>query len=623
MKLNFEEFKMSKGFYLHKLMVVGNQMKSAVIDFKPGLNVIAGASDTGKTYIFQCIDYMMGAQKVPKHIPHAQGYTEILLEIKTYDGRHFRLRRFMDGGQFHIKNLTRDGASEEIYGEKLSDKENNISTFLLSLCGMEGISLKKNKRNAKIRLSFRNIAGLCLADEKTIISEESPVYSNAETTERPKQQSLFYYLLTGEDASHLVEVEDPKIAKNKTAGKIEFLEEIIKRTQNELDSYKGEDIDMLSEELAAEYERLNLEYRKSIAEIDQLRNARSKYYNNIQKIETKLLFKKELDERFKLLKKHYENDLRRMEFVAEGSYLINQLNSIDCPLCGTPFNEQHIDHLNQFQRDNENLHDSITVESDKVRAKKVELDDTLIKLNEGIDKHKKAISKLRAHILTIDKSLEESLTPVSSSLRDRLQLVFDKRTQIEKYQRLRDNMQVYYGQLEQLDKQLKQKQPQGEDDSGAHGQALKEFCSIVEKMLRDWKYPDITSLTFNAKFGEFDIRINNIGRASNGKGYRAITYSAFLIGLMKFCSTKGYAHPYTIVLDSPLTTFKEGDQIEKEVDAVGANIEYAYFENLSKIGKNSQVIILENKEPTDDLKTSMNYYHFSGKIGVDRPGFFE
>lgn len=36
-----------------------------------------------------------------------------------------------------------------------------------------------------------------------------------------------------------------------------------------------------------------------------------------------------------------------------------------------------------------------------------------------------------------------------------------------------------------------------------------------------------------------------------------------------------------------------------------------------------QVLILENKEPDDDIKGDINYTHFSGKTGIGRKGFFE
>ena len=51
-----------KRIVLKKLVLSGVDKKDAVLKFTEGLNVISGDSDTGKTYAFQCINYMLGAE---------------------------------------------------------------------------------------------------------------------------------------------------------------------------------------------------------------------------------------------------------------------------------------------------------------------------------------------------------------------------------------------------------------------------------------------------------------------------------------------------------------------------------------------------------------------------------
>ena len=63
-----------KRMILHKLTLSGDGKKNATITFNKGLNVISGDSDTGKTYAFQCIDYMLGKENPPKEIIEAKGY---------------------------------------------------------------------------------------------------------------------------------------------------------------------------------------------------------------------------------------------------------------------------------------------------------------------------------------------------------------------------------------------------------------------------------------------------------------------------------------------------------------------------------------------------------------------
>ena len=58
--------KNNNGFYLEKLVLTGEDVEPAIVEFEKGLNVIYGPSDTGKTYIFQCIQFLLGKSSLSK-----------------------------------------------------------------------------------------------------------------------------------------------------------------------------------------------------------------------------------------------------------------------------------------------------------------------------------------------------------------------------------------------------------------------------------------------------------------------------------------------------------------------------------------------------------------------------
>ena len=68
---------------LKKLTVSGDNRIPSLIEFGDRLTVIAGPSDTGKSYIFKCIDYILGAENDAKHQPLdlQEGYDTIELEL--------------------------------------------------------------------------------------------------------------------------------------------------------------------------------------------------------------------------------------------------------------------------------------------------------------------------------------------------------------------------------------------------------------------------------------------------------------------------------------------------------------------------------------------------------------
>lgn len=611
---------MSSSFFIKNLSVTGFGKKPASVEFKQGLNVVAGASDTGKTFIFQCVDFMLGGQKPPKPIKESNGYEKVILVIETYDGELYTLERNLTGGSFQIK---KGDLPFEVYGEKLSYDPNNIATFLLTLCGLQDVQLRKNAQNSKIRLSFRDVAGLCLVDEKTIISEDSPANHSGESVTRTKEQSLFYYFLAGKDATSLVEIEDPKILKNKIAGKIELIKEIIQRTQEKLDEFEGQNVGELQKELDAQYELLNLDYKTSIAEIDKLRNQKATYFKNVEKLESKKLFNKELLARFELLDKHYVSDRSRLEFISEGSFLLNQLTVVNCPICGSEMNEAHTDHIEKYHDDNENFEESLVKELSKIILKQTELNQTISQLKDDNAKQDNSIRKVKLRIEEIDEALNNSLTPVSKSLRQRLQIVSESRASLDRYKSLSSDITSYNTQLNSLNELSTKKIQINETERVEQSTLFTEFCKTVEAVLNEWQYPNITSLTFDTKSSVFDIKINNSPRSTNGKGYRAITYTAFVYGLMKYAISRERKHPKFMILDSPLTTFKERDGNQNSVEQIDQNVESSFFISLAKVDQGEQVIILENKEPEISLIKNMNYIHFSGQKGIGREGFFE
>lgn len=49
-------------YYIEELKLYLKNGKTSIIKFGKGLNIIYGESNTGKSMIYNCLDYMMGAQ---------------------------------------------------------------------------------------------------------------------------------------------------------------------------------------------------------------------------------------------------------------------------------------------------------------------------------------------------------------------------------------------------------------------------------------------------------------------------------------------------------------------------------------------------------------------------------
>lgn len=89
------------GFEIRRLCVLGESKTPAEISFQKGLNVIVGASDTGKSYVAQCINFMFGGGDAPKKILESEGYEIITLDLKLRANDDVvTLERALKGGNF-------------------------------------------------------------------------------------------------------------------------------------------------------------------------------------------------------------------------------------------------------------------------------------------------------------------------------------------------------------------------------------------------------------------------------------------------------------------------------------------------------------------------------------------
>ena len=89
---------MNSGFYINRLVSKGIDCEDAAIEFSSNAHVIIGPSNTGKTYVFQCLKYMLGSTKKPKKIKESSGYESCYLEIVLPDGSKHTLYRDLSGG---------------------------------------------------------------------------------------------------------------------------------------------------------------------------------------------------------------------------------------------------------------------------------------------------------------------------------------------------------------------------------------------------------------------------------------------------------------------------------------------------------------------------------------------
>lgn len=601
---------MKFGFAFRRLALIGPGKVPAEVTFMRGLNVIGGPSDSGKSFIAQCIDYALGGGAAPKDIPEAEGYSSVVIDIEANsDGRVYSLERSLRGGEVLCKT---DGRPDRVLAAKhQGGKEYTVSQFLLDLSGLGSKKVRTNEQGKTRPLSFRDIARLVIIDEETVIKEDSPVLSG-QFTSKTVESGVFRLLLTGTDDSSIIAKEDSKVAKGRQAGKVELLEGLLKATRERL-AELGEAVSSLAEEhdrltrIEALIQTALAERNAAQASVVPLQTKRSTAWKALKAVQSKLAVLSELQMRFDLLGQQYESDLRRLEAIAEAGVRLDQLKEERCPICGALAEHQHHEHPKAIPTPAD-VSQACKAEAAKTSKLLQDLQTTRAANASEIEQLQGTRDTRQAELDAISSELNElmeQLVDVASKKVDELRVRAEYcRKAIEHLERIQE-----LEELLQEANRPKKKQKMAVAGAAVSTAQADPFSREVEALLKAWHFPDLDRVSFSEN--DQDVVISGRARKSHGKGVRAITRAAFNLALLRLCIEGERPFPNFVLIDSPLLVYEEPDAGESTFPQ---DIKKHFWESVKASFTDAQVIIIENRNqvPDDGPLSNVNVIRFTG-----------
>ena len=614
---------MKSKFILKRLVLSGENKKNAILNFEEGLNVIAGASDTGKSFAFECINYGFGASNVPTLPPEAKGYNSVYLEIETLSENVFTIRRDFDDKSnaywiySKIDNINSDTSFEKIKAESKTDK--NISEKILSICGCKYKNiLRKISTGETKKFTFRDFIPFIMVNEGRITQKYSPVHRTSPrgNTLAVSEWTAFQTIITGEDYLKVTKAESADIIKSRVKGQIQELELLCAELKAEIEELKeavsGTSVDTLDKRI--EELQTVIDEKK-----EYLLSKEEEYCILIKRLKEVDYEKQRISDnvcKFHLLMENYKSDIERLEFIEDAHIITEQLLDVECPVCHA-ISQGVID-----AKQKELCHTAFRAEKRKIEVLVGDLKATLENAEINKTNIETENKKLLEDINSLVNDMNESLRPVIDSKLEEISGLLEKRELWSAMYANDSKLKKYEDRIAELESSKEKVVNKSKGNvKDISEEKLSQFSEIVKKMLVSWNFIEEKSVV------EFDIQnkdlcVDGKNKELFGKGARAIINSAFLIGLMKYCYENRLCHPGVIVLDTPLTAFKEKDKAANEKDeSVGKDIKMAVYEKLAASCRDYQIIIFENEEPTKELKSNINYIHFSGNDNVDRKGF--
>ena len=322
----------------------------------------------------------------------------------------------------------------------------------------------------------------------------------------------------------------------------------------------------------------------------------------------------EIQSRYNLLGERYRSDLKRLDFLAEGSHYFDSLQEVPCPLCAQKMVPLHLHDEGVHElMSGQDIRRSASAEAAKIHAYLADLQKAIISVDQRKDELELEKSEARAVLLTLQESLTRNLTPLLTNTSGRLEVLLERRAERDAertdFERLTDLRALQRDIEESL---VDDGQPKLEWE-GLSSQSLASLCTEIEAVLTEWKWSLSPRVSFDEK--EYDIVVDGQPRQSHGKGVRAVLYSAFVVGLLRYCVGNGRPHPGVVVIDSPLTSYKKkgAAAVSGSDGPVSAGVEAGFWQSLARVSKNMQIIVIENKEPPASTAQEVHYEWFAGE----------
>lgn len=612
---------------LRHLAFTGPDVGGSGLALEDGLNILFGASNTGKSFALKALNFMFGGSKPLPGIDELAPYDTAWLGLRLSDGAEVTLSRSVSGHGFMVYPGLVTARREDgfaLSADHDPKSECNLSMYLLGLLGLRGKVLVRNANGEKDSLSFRHLAPYLFTSEETIISERSPILASGQHVSATVERNVFKLLLSGIDDGAVVPSLPPKTQAAVKAGKIELVDEWIARIDREFgdDAPPREHLLDQDRRLDASSEALRRDLAGAQERLDALVRDRRRTLNDQEEVRTRAADLELTLDQFAKLDQVYVSDIERLQAVEEGGTLLLAMTGHECPVCGAPPDAQtHKAHVDEIGR----AHGAAAAEIRKIRRDRADLSGVMHSLRAEATGLRGREEILGHELVGLDIELDEA-RPAERDFRRRYEDFGAERVRLTRLLDLyarRDRLMV---ERSQLDVPVSRRSSNDAYVPGVNGPTAHAYATVVQQVLEAWGFPDGPTVSFDMDIQ--DIRLNGKERSANGKGVRALLHAAMKVAVPVFCHEWRRPHPGFVVLDTPLLTYREplrsrhGPLDAEEMALKRSGIADRFYAHLAGLSDVAQFLVVENSDPPQSAIAVANVQEFTGEPGAGRYGLF-
>lgn len=570
------------GFYIKKVIAKSAVKGDASVTFGKGLTIIQGRSDSGKTCVANCIDFIFGGS-VDKPFKETAKYDGVSMIVASNDNKgEVALHRTVGKNQVEVSSNI-DGIESGTYDVNYRKGAKNppLNEVWLKLIGIEQETMiVANARFEKKRLTWRNLLRVFYLDENRVDDIDSIVEPKHRYMENTLFLSALLFLITGRTFTETDAQEKKEIKKARRVAVKEYVNRKIQdaaerkeQLEKDLHIFDGADVEEQIAKATAALQDMQRKIDRALAESQRI-------LSSILEAEERAAECDVLLTRYHRLAVQYKADIQRLSLIVEGEEAYQKVpQSTKCPYCeGTIAPRKRISYIA-----------SSKVEMERTMAQLSGLEDT----EKDVEDRKKEI---RAELEELKRQRNALESKIKAELRPQENEQQNTVNAYKSYLRISSEIALIEAYATDFGNDLTALETEQKDDKSIEYHPKDYFgddfattmSEYADSILKECCYSGLLRAHFN--FSTFDIEVNGEDKGtSHGKGYRSYLNTVMIMMLRKYLSVNAKFDPHIFIIDTPLHGFDDGMD-ETMPDSMRAGL-YRYFMNHQDEG---QLIIIEN-----------------------------
>ena len=577
-------------FYIKRITAFAcrSDREDSTIELKPGINMIVGASDTGKSAVLRCIKFMFGGDK--PFDKKAKGFNKIAMVLQTMKGE-ITLSRYIGRNRITVESdvpgiMTGEFSADYPTEDKKNSQPTSISRFWFSLYGIPGDPMIIWRMVGDRRhLTMKTILRSFYLDENDIDNPDSVILPARESTQIHFLSAMLYFL-TGEEFSEQKLYDTNAISKAKREAvesfahdRIAALSRLRSEAKKELKKFDGVDVESKLEQSLTQLAATEGSLKEAFSRQKALSEALTGF--NDEEAELTLVLSRNRE-----LATQYRGDIDRLVFLTEGDKLLGKqpLNTA-CPFCHNKiepitrpsYTASNRAELARIARQAEGLSES---EKDII---------------ERLNTVRSELTSARNEINRLQAMITKQLSPLADRLRRDI-IAYRHYIQVKNTYDLYRQMSIEEQETLNAPEYLP-KEPDTVFKPRDHFPPgfVTDMGIFATEILTNVNYRGFNVVEFLLQ--PFDLLINGVTKhEEHGKGYNSFINTVMGLTMRRYYIDRAKYKPGLFIVDTPFHGFDEGKVIKE------ASMVHGLFDYLIKQNGTGQIIVVENiKSVPEDI----------------------